>query len=585
MNDCPSNLLILSCSATKVTSRGALPALELYDGPVFRVLRRFLVDHGWPSSLLIKIVSAKHGLIDATDLIHPYDLRMTRAMALRMRAQATRQLRCLVPIGSALVNLGSDYMPVVEDIGRLFGKQRVQYAGGGIGQKMKAMRLWLEQVSTPTAGLPRLSAQQKHYLYFFPDWDDYIYTPFTPVEKDELKSSGRLRKAYAHDVFGRGTPYDGLLVSLAQLKTSKGALGRNEFADGPTTSLRQELHLPDELILFGDCGAFSYAGEARPPFTAVEAAELYDKYGFDVGASVDHIPLPEVVERDAEGGKTKRTLSRSTQQRRLQLTKENAEEFLGVCRKRQYPFVPMGVVQGIGVRSYVNCVQDYLDMGYQHIAIGGLVPRSDQEILEIVCAVRRVLQQHCRRGDTGVWLHLFGILRPKLQASFRSLGVSSFDSASYLRKAWLRSDQNYLDPDGTRWYASMRVPIASSARMRAVGEAVGSERLAGLEQCCLSSLEMFDGSPESTEAILKSLADYGPLLERKGEENHFAEKYAALLRDRPWQRCRCAVCREAGIDVVVFRGANRNKRRGLHNTWVLYHRILHGRSIPTSSQG
>jgi hypothetical protein len=27
----------------------------------------------------------------------------------------------------------------------------------------------------------------------------------------------------------------------------------------------------------------------------------------------------------------------------------------------------------------------------------------------------------------------------------------------------------------------------------------------------------------------------------------------------------------------VFRGTGRNKRRGFHNTWVLYHKILHGR--------
>ena len=33
-------------------------------------------------------------------------------------------------------------------------------------------------------------------------------------------------------------------------------------------------------------------------------------------------------------------------------------------------------------------------------------------------------------------------------------------------------------------------------------------------------------------------------------------------------------CKDAGINIVVFRGANRNRRRGFHNTWVFYHKIL-----------
>jgi hypothetical protein len=34
------------------------------------------------------------------------------------------------------------------------------------------------------------------------------------------------------------------------------------------------------------------------------------------------------------------------------------------------------------------------------------------------------------------------------------------------------------------------------------------------------------------------------------------------------------VFRDLGINIVVFYGIGRNKRRGLHSTWVLYHRVL-----------
>ncbi len=37
-------LLILACSATKREGKTALPAIELYDGVNFRVLRKFFVS-------------------------------------------------------------------------------------------------------------------------------------------------------------------------------------------------------------------------------------------------------------------------------------------------------------------------------------------------------------------------------------------------------------------------------------------------------------------------------------------------------------------------------------------------------------
>ena len=34
--------------------------------------------------------------------------------------------------------------------------------------------------------------------------------------------------------------------------------------------------------------------------------------------------------------------------------------------------------------------------------------------------------------------------------------------------------------------------------------------------------------------------------------------------------CACDICRRDGIQVVIFRGNNRNRRRGFHNTYVFY---------------
>ena len=37
----------------------------------------------------------------------------------------------------------------------------------------------------------------------------------------------------------------------------------------------------------------------------------------------------------------------------------------------------------------------------------------------------------------------------------------------------------------------------------------------------------------------------------------------------PWRECHCGLCAEHGIEIAIFRGSERNKRRGFHNLSVL----------------
>lgn len=54
-----------------------------------------------------------------------------------------------------------------------------------------------------------------------------------------------------------------------------------------------------------------------------------------------------------------------------------------------------------------------------------------------------------------------------------------------------------------------------------------------------------------------------------GDEGHLPD-YRELLGDRPWEDCQCSICQKHGIEVGVFRGNNRNRRRGFHNTRQFY---------------
>jgi hypothetical protein len=45
------------------------------------------------------------------------------------------------------------------------------------------------------------------------------------------------------------------------------------------------------------------------------------------------------------------------------------------------------------------------------------------------------------------------------------------------------------------------------------------------------------------------------------------------LQDQPWKSCGCVICEAIGVEVIIFRGNDRNRRRGFHNTYVFYERF------------
>ncbi len=152
------------------------------------------------------------------------------------------------------------------------------------------------------------------------------------------------------------------------------------------------------------------------------------------------------------------------------------------------------------------------------------------------------------------------------------MGVTSFDSATYFRKAWLRSGQNYLGADG-KWYAAIRVPMTADGRTRKKleGSGLAIEEIAEMERLALEALHGYGEGRVALAEALEAVTVYDRLLNRSDEaESGLEAAYRRTLEERPWERCDCPVCREVGIDVVIFRGYNRNKRRGAHNTMMLY---------------
>jgi hypothetical protein len=218
-------------------------------------------------------------------------------------------------------------------------------------------------------------------------------------------------------------------------------------------------------------------------------------------------------------------------------------------------------------------------MGYRYIALGGMVPLKTNEIIACLEAVHEV-----RARDTKV--HLLGITRLDQIREFEKLGAASFDSTSPLLQAFKDQTDNYHTPEKT--YSAVRVPQVENnpeLAKRIKAGMVNQTLARRMEQECLRALNDFDADRVTLEEVLSVLKDYETLYDGKRDRTML---YKEVLADRPWKSCSCKVCQTLGIHVVLFRGAERNRRRGFHNVYVLYQELqreLKAKQLDFSNDG
>ncbi len=397
--------------------------------------------------------------------------------------------------------------------------------------------------------------------YFIPEWDDKV-DPNYDFHND-ISTEGRDTYAddvYAHEIYNNIPNYDGILVSKYIIDKSK-----KKKAKVDEIGIHKYIRFSGKVM--GDCGAFGYIKEEVPHYTSEQVLDYYQKGGFNYGVSVDHL----IVGPFAEPG---------VREKRYDLTLHNADDFLRKHRAGGYEFKPMGAAQGWNPETYAKAVKACIEMGYDYIALGGLARTPSKQIIEILKAVHPHLTPNTR-------LHLFGVARMNAIPAFRHLGITSFDSASPLRRAWLGSGDNYNSLSGKK-YAAIRVPPVDGygVRVRRLLEAGVAKRetLKSLEQDALKALRQFDTGNLSLDETLEKVLAYDELVElpRDGKADPKAQAkrrakhevmYRKLLEDTPWKTCDCPICQEIQVEVVIFRGNNRNRRRGFHNTYVFYQRF------------
>ncbi|MBQ1066953.1 MULTISPECIES: tRNA-guanine transglycosylase DpdA [Micromonospora] len=401
--------------------------------------------------------------------------------------------------------------------------------------------------------------------FFFPDSQDQVDPTFDFLTEERDPFRVRQRDdLYAHEVL-KPPPFNGLLVSKAivdgTVGTSTGKYTLPQRHRLYRQGAREFFRLDNgsaPLKIMGDCGAFSYVGEDYPPYTVEEVVSFYEGCGFNYGISVDHVIFqyePKVLRTDEAAKEWVR---------RQQITLDLAAEFWQRCSASDVHFTPLGVTQGWSPESYADAVVELQRIGYRRIAVGGMVPLKTKEILACLRAIDDV-----RLPDTQ--LHLLGISRVDEIPTFAGHGVTSFDSTSPFRQAFKDDRDNYYALDRT--FVALRVPqVDGNAKLKArirSGE-ISQRQAMLLERAALARLREFDRGEIPVEAALEALDAYSAVWDGKANRS---SQYRDTLENRPWQECDCSICKKVGIETVIFRGAERNKRRGFHNLHVFGQRL------------
>ncbi len=422
--------------------------------------------------------------------------------------------------------------------------------------------------------------------FLYSDTQDYVDPHYDFLKDTSPPSRERYwDDQYAHEIMAKA-PYDGLLVAMSAIRQAEGVAAskvrystaeeQRLLREGARKFLRFDGPEHQDLMLMGDCGAFAYVEHHEPAYSPAEVVEFYLDSEFTHGVSPDHVIFECDLQNPTASAMSKDTLYR------YEVTMDNARTFLNLVRKEGDLFEPMGAVQGWSPKSMAAAAASLVKMGYQYLAIGGLVPLKVDAIKQVLQAIRDKIGPETK-------MHLLGFAKADNIREFTGYGITSFDSTSPLIRAFKDEKSNYYMDNGCGgldYYTAIRVPQALENARLMQGVKRGlfhAEDLQKREELALRVLREFDGGKRGVEETLDAVMDYSQFLVRGDGKsaasqdrtlNDVRMRIAKTLEARPWKECDCSICRQAGIEVIIFRGSNRNKRRGFHNLGV-YHQHLH----------
>ena len=140
-----STLLIQGCSKSKNRVTEPTPAIELYAGYFFKIIKKSIRDGEITEDCDICILSAEYGIVDANVPIDPYDRRMDTERARELASPVSKTL-CQKYDGSydrIVFNLGKTYRIAMNEFVEQSSTSLYQVDGAGIGEKGHVLKRFL----------------------------------------------------------------------------------------------------------------------------------------------------------------------------------------------------------------------------------------------------------------------------------------------------------------------------------------------------------------------------------------------------------------------------------------------------------
>lgn len=427
--------------------------------------------------------------------------------------------------------------------------------------------------------------------FLYPDSQDFVDPNYNFINDMYSEDRKKWGDKYAHELMDTD-PYDGLLVAISAIKSVPGAvISKTRYTiaeeqrflrEGARKFLRYDGEKFKSKILMGDCGSFAYANMDKPAFEPWEVAEFYFESGFTHGCHPDHI----IFDFDKTNPSAKKINQKVLE--RFQITLSYAEEFLNLTKSQKMNFEPLGVVQGWSPASMANAAKSLEKMGYEYLAIGGLVPLTNDDIHTLLQSIRYSIKASTK-------IHLLGFARTDHVQDFLKYDISSLDSTSPLIKAFKDAKRNYFLPaknNTLEYFKAISIPQALENKKLISAIKSGllkSEDLLLKEGRALSSLREFDNGKSSLDTALNNIIEYQKCLLIASESDPIkrdklldlsSKTLSITLNQTPWKNCHCSICRSIGVEVIIFRGSNRNRRRGFHNLGVYTQHVKNLQGLP-----
>lgn len=381
----------------------------------------------------------------------------------------------------------------------------------------------------------------KNLTFFLPFEFDQIPREWYPWNDGWDKEKGRL---FIFECFKK-MPFDGLLISKSKFDTNQ---SRFSHLLKNNKDIKEAFSIPKGIKLFGDCGAFQYRSEEKPPYTAQEILNYYQDYGFDMGCAIDHIITnkKDVSERE----------------KRYQITKEFAKKCIDIYNENNYSFELFGVAQGWDIQSYSQMVDFLFNLGYENLCVGGLVGLNKKKIEnENDLTLENLLLRLKPKFKKFKRVHIFGRGNIEYLPLFIDVGVTQFDN-NVMRKSWTDEKRSYFfyntKSKTMKYYTSIRLPLTDNKQ--------GKQEL---DLKIFNDLRKFSNNEMNIQDFKLSLKTFYENYNKQNKKDHkFNENLLTeLLTDTPWKKCDCDLCAKYQIHICIFRRRMRNMSRGFHNVY------------------